>query len=253
MNTSSQIQKHLEDNFTKNDIIDLRQEFSRNGLVKVPKLVPEEIKATVHKEILRLLDDHTERRDITLETTDNTPRHLNIVKSDTIKAHSPMLVALRENDHFLNFLGHITEETLHPEVTEDEEFVITRQDRPGDTHGWHWGDYSFALIWIVKMPPVKAGGMLQCIPHTYWNKENARINQYICDNPIRTYSFVAGDIYLLKADTTLHRTVPLTEPATRIMLNMTWASERDYGKLSLQEDDRWWENTQASKAHQNAT
>jgi hypothetical protein len=89
--------------------------------------------------------------------------------------------------------------------------------------------------------------MLQCVPHTRWDKTDPRINEYLCANPIRTYGFVHGDIYLLRTDTTLHRTVPLTTDATRIILNMTFASEADL-RRGLTGDDRWWEDSAAKAA-----
>lgn len=248
-NLDSILTQHFKQTFSEQDISTRSQIFSREGFVKIPNIVNDTLKQQVHTEIKSLLDTHSERRNLTLATTDHTPRYLSIVKSEVISKNSPLLMALRSNPVLLQFLKAITQEELHLKVTEDEEFVITKQEFQGDTHGWHWGDYSFALIWIVDVPAVAAGGMLQCIPHTRWNKDNAQINQYLCDNPIKTYSFVPGDIYLLKADTTLHRTVPLTQDCRRVMLNMTWASERDYAKLALQEDDRWWENIHASKAH----
>lgn len=246
--TTTILEKHLVETFNEDKIREAKHRFSKEGFLKIKNIVPEELKKDVYKEIYSLLEKHAERRDITLETTDNTPRYLNIVRSEVIE-NSDLLVNIRTNKVLLDFLQKITQEEMHLKVTDDEEFVITKQEFKGDTHGWHWGDYSFALIWIVEVPDVSAGGMLQCIPHTSWNKENAKINQYLCDNQITTYSFVPGDVYLLKADTTLHRTVPLSrDGTTRVMLNMTWASERDYGKLSLQNDDRWWDNADAKQA-----
>jgi len=241
--------KHLEDTFSKDTIIKARHRFSKEGFLRISNIVPETVKNSVHQEIYTMLEHHSERRDLTLETTDNTPRYLSIVRSNTIAQNSPLLVQLRENQILRDFMEKITQEKMRLRVTDDEEFVITKQEFKGDTHGWHWGDYSYALIWIVEVPSLDAGGMLQCIPHTSWNKTNAQVNHFLCDNLIRTYSFFPGDVYLLKADTTLHRTVPLSKDARRIMLNMTWASDRDYNKLDLEEDDRWWENSQAKKAN----
>src|SRR3546814_4571113 len=64
---------------------------------------------------------------------------------------------------------------------------MASQERKGDTHGLHWGDYSFALIWILQAPPIEVGGLLQCVPHTSWNKEKPRVNEYLCRYPVDTY------------------------------------------------------------------
>lgn len=239
---------HSQESFTPQKIRKLSETFSRQGMVKIPDIVSQELKQQIHDEIYQLLENYAERRDLILKTTDNTPRYLSVVRSELIEENSILLSTVRESDALLQFIEQICQEKIYTEVKNDEKFVITKQEFCGDTHGWHWGDYGYALIWIVEMPSVDCGGMLQCIPHTSWDKESPNLHQYLCDYPINTYSFLPGDIYLLKADTTLHRTVPLRYDATRIMLNMTWASSRDYDKESHEVDDRWWDNIEAKAA-----
>jgi L-lysine 4-chlorinase len=218
-----------------------RNRFARDGFIKVRNIVPDEIRAQVTGEVLRLLRDHAERRDLHLETTGNTPRFMSLVKSETIAANSKLITALYRSEPLLAELASLAGERLYACPSKDEEFLITQQERKGDTHGWHWGDFTFALIWIIESPPLAHGGMLQCVPHTSWDKSNPRIHEYLCENPISTYSFVTGDIYLLRTDTTLHRTVPLTGDSNRIILNMTWASAKDLDWVP-DSDDRWWEH-----------
>ncbi|WP_419421254.1 ArpA protein (plasmid) [Legionella sp. D16C41] len=250
MNTLNEtILSHTDLTFSAKKIRKLSEQFSRHGIVKIPNIVSEKLKKNIHNEIYGLLEKHAERRDLLLKTTDNTPRYLSVVRSELIEEYSLLIKEVRENQALLEFLAKITQEKLLTNVKEDEKFVITKQEFSGDTHGWHWGDYSFALIWIVEIPPVDCGGMLQCVPHTSWDKESPDLYQYFCDNPIYTHSFVPGDVYLLKADTTLHRTLPLRYDATRIMLNMTWASIRDEANPFLTVDDRWWDNVNAQAAH----
>lgn len=246
--TNNEIFEHTKNEFSQKQLMKLSEMFMRQGMVKIPNIVNETLKKQIHNEIYALLDKHAERRDLMLKTTDNTPRYLSVVRSEIIAEKSGLISQVRESSALLHILSEIAQEKLLTDVQTDEKFVITKQEFSGDTHGWHWGDYAYALIWIVDMPPVNFGGMLQCVPHTTWNKDEPNLYQYLCDNPIHTYSFVPGDIYLLKADTTLHRTLPLRYDATRIMLNMTWASVRDINKQSLQVDDRWWDNVTAKEA-----
>lgn len=243
------IESHLENTFCKKSTQTLSHAFKKHGFVKIPTIVSDDFKKNVHDEAYQLLENHSERRDITLATTDNTPRHLSVVHSEMVSQHGHLIRSCSESKPFLSFLSKIAGEELLLDVKSDEKFVITKQEFKGDTHGWHWGDYAFALIWLIKVPPVTSGGMLQCIPNTTWDKENPRINQYLCEHPITTYAFEPNDIYFLRADTTLHRTVPLSQNVDRIMLNMTWACHADIEKNSLQEDDRWWSDESASKAH----
>ena len=39
-------------------------------------------------------------------------------------------------------------------------------------------------------------------------------HDYLINNPIKTYAHATGEMYFLRSDTTLHRTVPLNEDRT---------------------------------------
>jgi L-lysine 4-chlorinase len=228
-------------------LFEIRNRFARDGFVLVPDIVPAELKQTVKQEVLDLLGEHAERRDLLLKTTGGTPRFMSVVRSEIIAERSELIATLYECPALASIVEHIAGERPHPCPAKDEEFLITRQEKPGDTHGWHWGDFSFALIWIIDTPDIEYGGMLQCVPHTRWDKSNPQIHRYLCMNQIATYGFIPGDIYLLRTDTTLHRTVPLNREGTRIILNMTWASEQDL-RRGLTGADRWWEDSRAEAA-----
>lgn len=250
-NTDFDVDYLIKDSFHKNfdshSVRKLSQRFKRKGMLIIPNIVPLEIRKAVQNQVMALLDQHAERRDLRLATTGNTPRRMSVVTSEIIAQSGGIINQVYRSEPLKAILQMIAEEPLVPCPSKDEEFLITRQEKVGDTHGWHWGDYSFALIWIIETPPIEYGGMLQCVPHTRWNKSDPRINEHLCENPIETYGFVSGDIYFLRTDTTLHRTVPLNRDATRIILNMTWGSSLDQTK-ELKGDDRWWENPHAGAA-----
>jgi hypothetical protein len=229
------------------DTWQLRQQFERDGFIIVREAVPDELRQAIRAEVFRLLEEHAERRDLRLATTGNTARRMSVVQSEKIGAGSELIRAVYNSPSLRRVLHSVAGAPMLSCPSIDEEFLITRQDHPGDTHGWHWGDFSYALIWIIEMPPVEAGGMLQCVPHTRWDKENPRINEHLCSNAIRTYGFRSGDLYFLKTDTTLHRTVPLNRDGLRIILNMTYAGHTDRVPTT---DDRWWENANVTAATQ---
>lgn len=243
------IKVNLLEKFNPDTIRRHAQCFKRKGMLIIPNVVPNEIRDATKRQVMALLQGHAERRDLRLATTGNTPRRMSVVTSETIAQSGGIIRDVYRSEVLKQFLQMIAGEPILPCPSPDEEFLITRQEKVGDTHGWHWGDYTFALIWIIETPPIDYGGMLQCVPHTRWNKSAPRINEFICDNPIDTYGFVSGDIYFLRTDTTLHRTVPLNRDATRIILNMTWGSVQDQAK-ELKGDDRWWEDPNASAATQ---
>ncbi|MDF0556160.1 hypothetical protein [Kamptonema sp. UHCC 0994] len=234
-----EIQDNIESNFSPESLPLLHQKFKREGFIKIPEVMPRKIRQLMKEEALRLLDLHAERRDLKLATTANTPRKMSVVTSETIAENSEFVNTIYRSKSLIEFLEKLAGEPFLACPSKDEEFLITRHEKSGDTHGWHWGDYRFALIWILETPPIEYGGMLQCVPHTVWDKSNPRIHEYLCENFIRTYGFVSGDIYLLKSDTTLHRTVPLNRDATRIIINMTWGCLDDE-KRTLKDNDRWW-------------
>jgi L-lysine 4-chlorinase len=220
--------------------------YRRDGIVTVTHLIPAEIRRRAHAEALRLLENHAERRELRLATTGNTPRRMSVVRSEVIASNSPLLQTLYDCAELRNVFGEIAGEQLIACPSRDEQFLISRHEMKGDTHGWHWGDYPVALIWVLQAPPIEDGGLLQCVPHTYWNKSDPRINTFLCSQPIRTYHFSSGDVYFLRTDTTLHRTTPLEKETIRIMLNLTWSSKRS--AVELKHSDRWWENPSADAA-----
>jgi hypothetical protein len=237
------IEANLAEAFSQSDLFTLVQTFMRDGFIKVSEIVPIDVRGAVREEAIRLLDAYAERRDLRLGTTDYTPRKMSVVHSEYIAENSEYIRSIYESQALRGFLRALAGEEFITCPSEDELFLITRQEKPGDTHGWHWGDFTYALIWLLEAPPIEYGGMLQCVPHTSWNKADAQINRYLVENPIRTYDFVTGDIYLLKTDTTLHRTIPLEKETLRIILNMTWAAPKDMKKQG-KESDRWWSETQ---------
>jgi hypothetical protein len=229
------------------DRVSAVRDFERFGMIRVNHLIPPEWREGVRAEVLSLLDGHAERRDLFLATTGYTPRAMYVVQSELIAANGVLIPGIYRSPVFLQTLADIAGQDLYPCPQADEEFLITRLERKGDTHGWHWGDFSFALIWIIQAPPIAAGGLLQCVPHTTWDKQNPRIFEHLTENPINSYHFQSGEAYLMRTDTTLHRVMPLVQDTTRIILNMTWASAGDLAR-PIRGDDRWWTETEAKAA-----
>jgi L-lysine 4-chlorinase len=247
------IGQFLGDNYSDAQTAEIADEFHRFGVVKFDKtrrLVPSAIIDGVRDETDRLIFEHGSRRDLRLRTTGDSPRKMTVVRSELIET-SELISEVAKSKSLLGFLGRIARERVVPEVSDDERFLITHQEFAADTHGWHWGDYSFALIWALRMPAISNGGMLQAVPHTHWDKSDPRINEILCSRQIHTYGLATGDLYLQRTDTTLHRTVPLDrDGAVRTILNMTWAAERDLQR-PIVGNDRWWEDPDVAAARQN--
>ncbi len=219
----------------KREVQRLSQHFRREGYVKIPNLVPEDLKSEVTEEVHRLLDLHARRIDIQLKETSNSPRKMSTVSQQSIATDGDLICRIYECEPMMGFLSRLAREPVVQCPWEEEKYVIIRQEQAGDTHGWHWGDFSFTVIWIIEAPSIECGGMLQCIPHTDWDKSDPRVHEHLVEHPIRTYPHVTGDIYFLRSDTTLHRTVPLNTDRTRIILNTCWGSESDTSKQQTHE------------------
>jgi len=249
-NLDATLTEHFAATFDDRLVERIADRFHLDGFVNFGRgrrLFPDHVLAAVRAEVDGLITEHKERRDLTLTTTGGTPRKMSVVRSEEIDRNE-LIGAIARSPALLGFIGRVARERIFPEVSEDERYLITHQEFKADTHGWHWGDYSYALIWALRMPPLSSGGMLQAVPHTHWDKEDPRINEILCERKIDTHGLESGDVYLLRTDTTLHRTVPLTDDgAVRTILNMTWAGARDLEK-KLVGNDRWWENPDAEAA-----
>ncbi|MGA6138011.1 ArpA protein [Acinetobacter sp. TUM15071] len=226
-----EISLHLEEKFMSNDeVFWAAQSFLRDGYLKVTNLIPDNIKELFYAEVRELLGKYAKRRDLHMESTGNTPRFMSNVRQVDIAEYGQVIPAVYHSESLIKFLGKLAKEEIIPNPWEFEKFIINNQHKVGDTHGFHWGDYPYSMIWIVEAPPLKYGGILECVPHTYWDKKNARIKEHLLRNPVKNYHHETGDIYLLKSDTTLHRVTPLEQDATRIIVNMAWERARDINR-----------------------
>lgn len=209
----------------------LRDLFVRDGYVNLTGMISPELIRSFTSKTSNLLLKHGIQRNVPVEDTDNTKRKMVNVPCREIKQHFKELTNFYSSKELLEILCRITDDEVVPVPYEPEQMLITLQSAAGDTHGWHWGDYSYALILMLKSPPINAGGLLQCIPHTTWDKENPQIMRLLVDNKISSYYHPSGSSYLIKANTTLHRTTPmLNTGADRIIVRFGYAGKDEVSK-----------------------
>jgi hypothetical protein len=162
------------------------------------------------------------------------------VRHDQIKAFGSIIPALYSVPALREVLTIIAGEEVLECPYQPEQFVITALDQPGDTHGWHWDDYSFALVWVIDCPPVTDGGFVQYVAHTEWDKNAPQLHRWFVTRPIYSIELVPGDLYLMRTDTTLHRVYPITA-GRRLIVNMGYASHDDLIKqISHETMDNLW-------------
>ncbi|WP_406509985.1 ArpA protein [Streptomyces sp. NBC_00212] len=217
-----------------------RREFLTQGFVKTGFLAPYDVKKLVAEESESLISRHAVRRDSTFEATGGTPRRMHNVRRAEIAEYGRILPRLYSSPGLREALGVVAGEDVLECPYAPEQFVITELTQSGDTHGWHWDDYSFALVWVVDCPPVEQGGFVQCVPRTEWDKENPQLNRHFVSQPIQSVELRPGDLYFLRSDTTLHRVYPVTG-GRRLIVNMGYAARRDLAKsMSHETMDALW-------------
>jgi hypothetical protein len=224
------VQRHLAGRVDGGQYLMSRESFHKNGFALVPYVLPDDVKELVAAEVRDLLDRRSVRRDVRFAATGNSPRRMRNVGASEIRERHGTIRELYESPALLGALAAVAGEPVLPCPYEPEQYVITHLERQGDTHGWHWDDYSFGLIFIVDCPPTDLGGFVQTVPNTRWDKADPRVFDQLINNSIRSYALRPGDLYLLRTDTTMHRVHPIEPGATRTIINMAYAAERDLHK-----------------------
>jgi hypothetical protein len=194
----------------------------------------------VGDEARALVAGHGLRRDVAFAETGHTPRRMRNVRRGEIHQYGTVVPAVYSCAGLCCALGHVAGEDVLECPYESEQYVITELASTGDTHGWHWDDYSFALVWVIECPPLSDGGFVQCVPNTTWNKADPQLHRQFVSRPIYSMELRPGDLYLMRTDTTLHRVYPIRS-GRRLIVNMAYASRADLGKnISHDTMDKLW-------------
>lgn len=203
--------------------------YKKENVAILSTVLPKDVEESFVKEARTLIADNSERRELIIEESGNTPRAYDSVGRDAIRDKGTYIPAVFDSNEFINLLSEIAGETLHPVPYAPEEFIINSQNKANDTHGWHWDDYAFALIWCIDEPDPLAGGRVEFVPNIIWDKENPkeRLINTLRAQQVRSIHLKEGECYLMKANTCLHRITPLTEDTKRTVVVMTYASTQD--------------------------
>jgi hypothetical protein len=228
------VSEHLK-NLSDSLVEYLRDDYRHDTMVVFRDLLPEGIRLEMEKEARMLLEAAAQRRDVVIEQSGGTPRAYNSVGRDAIREDGTYIPAFFDSDAILKFLGKVIGETVYRVPYAPEEFIINSQSLTGDTHGWHWDDYSFALVWIVDEPDVLSGGRVEFVPRVPWDKSNTRslLEHTLRTDPIQSVHVPAGSCYLLRAKDALHRISPLAKETCRTVIVFTYATEGDLRDSSI--------------------
>ncbi len=204
-----------------------RERFARDGFADMTELIPPNVRAGVAAEVTAALDAHSVRRDVRIAVTGGTPRRYRVADRDTLAAACPKTAALYRSPHLLTLIGLVAGQPVVPVPYVAEELIATRLERAGDTHGWHWDDYAFALVWVLRAPAACDGATLEYITGVPWRKTDPAVEAILAERePVRTH-VASGTLYLLRTDTTLHRVTPLLRDVRRDALCFSYAATAD--------------------------
>lgn len=205
----------------------MRARFARDGFADVSVLFPPEVRARVSAEVTAALDAHSVRRDVRIGVTGGTPRRYRILDRDTLASACPATAQLYRSPHVLTLVGAVAGQPVVPVPYVAEELIATRLESAGDTHGWHWDDYAFALVWVLCAPAARDGATLEYITGVPWCKADPNIEAILAERePVRAH-IASGTLYLLRTDTTLHRVTPLQRNVRRDALCFSYAATAD--------------------------
>lgn len=223
------LEAHLA-TLAENRLEALRTQFRAESWVLLGHLLPPAWEQRAREEACGVLERRGVRRDLTVPETGNSPRRLRNVRQSEIAAETRALPSLYYAEATRALVSAVTESqaALCPFVP--ERFVLAAMSRAGDTHGWHWDDYAYSLVYLIDAPPPDAGGAVEYLPGIPWMKGRPRVDEYVAAGRLRSRRVESGEAYLLKGNTTLHRVAPLERDAMRVVYAMAYAHPDDLAR-----------------------
>jgi hypothetical protein len=227
LNIDELFTQHIAANFSGDRLELLQQQFREEHVVPLRQFCPPALFGPLRDEAFGIMERFGVARDFVLEITDKTPRHMTTVGQPIIKDHGPLIHATYFSPVLKDFVSKVVGEEMFTCPYPGEHYVISRLQRSGDTHGWHWDDYAYGFVLVLEAPNYRGGGFVQGVPHTSWDKQNPDVHGALLKSKVHSYAFDAGDAYLIKTDTTMHRVYPIRGSGRRTIINTTWANASD--------------------------
>jgi hypothetical protein len=221
---------HLADNFGPEVTSDLRSRFAAEHVVPLRGFCPPVLLEAMRTEACDIMDRYGKAHDVVFEITDNTPRKMTTVGQPVIKAEGPLIDAFYFAPVLLDYLASVVGEQVFTCPYAGEHYVISRLVQSGDTHGWHWDDYTYGLILVLEAPHYTEGGFVQAVPNTSWDKENPDVYGALISSRVGSYALEPGDAYVIKTNTTMHRVHPIRGDGRRTIVNMTMVTAEDLAR-----------------------
>ena len=202
-----------------------RSQLVHEGMTDITECFSRQTRGVVVSETLRLFHQQSERRDFLDQN--GSPRNLFNVTEKTISIESPFLKNLYYSERILHLLQLISCEKINFVPFPGERYIINGLVKQNDNQGWHWDDYAYAMVFVVKSPKKEFGGMLEYVPHVYWDRKNPRITQILKSEINNRKRIPKGHVYLMRSDNTLHRVSSIKSNKERIAFITAYRNDAD--------------------------
>ncbi|MGW3539598.1 HalD/BesD family halogenase [Nocardia niigatensis] len=201
-----------------------RNRLAETGIARLGFLLPHRVKRVLAAEALALLDHHRQWGELLPEGEGVTRQPVDLTEQE-VAAHAFCIPRLYDCEPLRHSLSVVAAEPVLP-CPDTERYRVSRLHHDDSAGEWHWDDYAFALVLVVECPPLADGGFVQTVAHTRRDWDHADIYRTLTRNPIHSWEIQPGDLYLMRADTTLHRVHPFAH-GRRTIVAMTFASGSD--------------------------
>jgi len=217
----------LADHLALYDTDALGRVLSDSGVVQLPDFLPSAFHHALSQQVDALLDSRGKRIDVRVRSTGNTPRKYISVRRNDVFEHAGLIKQLYFDPAFIRFFSRLMQHELVVAPYEPEQVVVNRMDQKGDTHGWHWDDYSYSIVLVLTAPLRTNGAQLECVDGTAWDKDAAQVEHYLQTMPVRSLDLPAGSAYVLQGKRVMHRVSPMLRPDVRKIICFTYATEAE--------------------------
>ena len=120
--------------FEYEETLGLRKQFLSNGFVLIKGLVPAGALEEIDEECSRIMRILGSDKDLLMEETQNTPRHMRTVGQHRLAQESSLIPSIYESDIFRGFLIAIAGQELFKAPWLPEQYILSHLYREGDTH-----------------------------------------------------------------------------------------------------------------------
>ena len=198
-----------------------------HGVVQLSDFLQQPLRQELEQQVNDLLDVHGKRIDVRVRSTGNTPRNYVSVSRNFVFENSSLIPELYFAPVLIRFLTALSSDELIPAPYEPEQIVVNLMNQKGDTHGWHWDDYTYSVVLVLAAPSRLNGGQVEYVDGTSWNKDSAQIEHYLQTKTVRTLDLTVGSAYVLLGKRVMHRVSPMLSADTRKIICFTYATNEE--------------------------